>query len=101
VPLKKDLIVKIITKRIPRLGYSTDKDRFFSKLKVGSIFTYSLAYMASEVRTIAKGRGLIAEHLKPGTPEYTKYGSATFKVVEDKFEKEEKIFHFDPQYLDI
>ena len=91
--------MRIIT--IPRLGYATDKDRFFSKLKVGSIFTYSLAYMASEIRIMAKGRGLIVEYLKPGTPEYTKYGSTTFKVVKDKFEKEEKIFHFNPQCLDI
>jgi len=93
--------MKKITTRIPRLGYHTDKDQFFSKLEVGSIFTYSLAYMFTEIVRMAGDHGLIIEYCKSGSPEYTKYGAVTVKVIKNKFHEEEKIFHFDPQHLDI
>ncbi len=92
--------MKILTKRLPRLGYHSDKNEFFLKLRVSSLFTYSLAYSFSEVRSIADDRGLVIEYCKPGTPEYEKYGSVTVIVIEDKLQKKEQIFHFDPQHLD-
>lgn len=86
--------------RIPKITLSTNIDSFFSKLKLGSIFRYSYAFMFSEIKSMADRRGINIEYCSSGSREHKKYGDSTIRVVGNEEEKE-IIFHFNPQYLDI
>ncbi len=86
--------------RIPKITLSTSLDSFFSKLKPGSIFRYSYAFMFFEIKTMANRRGVNVEYCSPGSREHRKHGDSTVRVIEDEEEKE-IMFHFNPQYLDI
>lgn len=86
--------------RIPKITLSTSLDSFFSKLKPGSIFRYSYAFMFSEIKAMANRRGVNVEYCSSGSREHKKYGDSTVRVVTNEEEKE-IMFHFNPQCLDI
>jgi len=82
------------------LSIVTNHNLFFSKLTVNDIFTYSSAYLFDEVAKIAERRCLSIKYCNINSLEYKKYGDRTAKVIEDRLNIE-KIFHFDPEFLDI
>ncbi len=90
---------------VPKITLSTDKDNFFSKLKPGDIFRYSLSYTYYDIRDIAEGYQMIIERCEPGSLDYSKYGRTAARVIKTRSckegEGEEIIFHFDPQQLVI
>jgi hypothetical protein len=92
-----------MNKRIPKITLSTDINLFFSRLKGGDIFRYSIAYMFTEIKKMAENRrvDIDIEYCKPGSREHKKYGHSTVRVITNEEKEKEKIFHFNPQYLDI
>jgi hypothetical protein len=55
--------------------------RFFARLKVGDVFTYSDAYLFVEVAQLAKKCGRFILYCRPDSDEYKAHGCFTCKVV--------------------
>ena len=55
--------------------------KFFDRLKVGDVFTYSDEYTLQDVAAIAKQYGKEIAYCQPGSPEYKEYGCYTCKIV--------------------
>lgn len=89
-------------KKILFLGIMMARNKFFRKLKIGDVFTYSGGYKVHQIKEMAIKNGLTVEYCQPRSPEYTRYGCFTMKVVDAvKKVKLQTIFHFDPELLDI
>jgi hypothetical protein len=76
--------------------------RFFSKVKVGDLIEYSLAFMLDDIIKIAAQYGFRVEYKGPSTKVYKKYGSLVVKVV-GLIEAEKPVFKpvlFDINMLD-
>jgi len=96
-------------KRIPVFGIITDRNKFFRNLEVGDIFVYSWEFTSKTIKKISEKHGLITKYCEPRSPEYTRYGSFTMKVMEikdniPKYIKKEDVeqkVYFDLKYLNI
>jgi len=55
--------------------------RFFARLKVGDVFTYSDAFLFTEVAQLAKKCGKFILYCQPRSEEYKAHGTYTCKVV--------------------
>jgi len=88
-------------RKIPYFSLMVDKDKFFDKLQVGDVFTYSDGYCLDEVKKMARRRGVTLLYCPPKSEEYIKHGCMTVKVAEHLInEPESQPFHFDPVFLD-
>lgn len=56
---------------------------FFSRLKVGDVFTYSGSFLPEDVSKRGKEVGLNIKYCAPGTKEYKEHGAMTCKVIND------------------
>lgn len=75
---------------------------FFSKIKVGDLIQYSLAFMLDDIIKIAAQHGFRVEYKGPSTNIYKVYGSMIVKVV-GLIESEKPVFKpvlFDIKMLD-
>ena len=55
---------------------------FFGTLEIGSVFTYSDAFIPQEIIKLALEKNISVEYCVPGTSEDIEFGSYTMKVID-------------------